>query len=326
MPGDIPPTLSFGNLTWYFWNILNSQLLLPLFLLLVAGTAWLAVTLFRHRRETWARSSERHRSPARARPDGCRQRQPMNGARGARRPRGPATELRPADEPWREARVLRRGARRVAGDHATPSHDIRYAIPLLPYLAVLATGWIVHLPRAASWAAIAVLALGVVANTLGTTFGVGKTEAVTLVNPPPAGEEYADTVILLDRRLPGRRRRTATATSRACSKPCTATACVPIAWSAVQSREPDFDTEGLLPLTRIAELSPIVTGAPEFRNLPNTATLLHLPVTAGSPPPCTRFTDGTGVWVARYNPASGKVELYCPYRSPQFYGTLPAGA
>src|SRR5262249_16935126 len=48
----------------------------------------------------------------------------------------------------------------------TPHHDIRYAMSLLPYLAVLGTGWIVHLPRAARLAAACVLVLAVAANTL----------------------------------------------------------------------------------------------------------------------------------------------------------------
>jgi len=203
---------------------------------------------------------------------------------------------------------------------ATPSHDIRYAIPMLPYLAVIATGWIVHLPRAASWAAIAVLAVGVIANTLGTTFGVGKTEAVTLVNPPPAGEDYPDTVTFYstagflvagphrDGDVPG--------LLEVLHRDGVNT----VAWSAVQSREPDFDTEGLLPLARIAGLSYALTRTPEFSNSASTATLIHLPVSARTPPTCTRLTDGTGVWVVRYSPSSRKPELYCPFRSPQFYG------
>ncbi len=307
VPGDVPPTLSFANFTWYFWNMLNSQLMVPLFALLVGGTAWMALTLFRHRREAWSAHLSTRSSVGDARASG------RTAAGGGERALGARLELfAGALVAWL---VIT----------ATPSHDIRYAIPMLPYLAVIATGWIVHLPRAAGWAAIAVLALGVFANTLGTTFGVGKTEQVTLVNPPPAGEDYADTVTFYstagflvagphrDGDVPGLLevlRRDGVNT---------------VAWSAVQSREPDFDTEGLLPLTRIAELSPIVTGRPEFRNLSNTATLLHFPVTAGSPSPCTRLTDGTGVWVGRYNPSSGKIELYCPYRNPRYYGGLPAG-
>jgi 4-amino-4-deoxy-L-arabinose transferase-like glycosyltransferase len=318
VPGDVPPTLSFANFTWYFWNMLNSQLMVPLFALLVGGTAWMALTLFRHRREAWS-----SHLGAGSLAGGTQA--PGRTVAGAGK-RDSTSERAPKGERALGARLEFFAGAVVAWVviTATPSHDIRYGIPLLPYLAVIATGWIVHLPRAASWAAIAVLALGVVANTLGTTFGAGTTEAVTLVNPPPAGEDYADTVTFYstagflvagphrDGDVPG--------LLEVLHRDGVNT----VAWSAVQSREPDFDTEGLLPLTRIAELTPIVTGAPEFRNLPSTATLLHLPVTAGSPPPCTRLTDGTGVWVGRFNPSSGKVELYCPYRSPQYYGRLPA--
>jgi hypothetical protein len=329
VPGDVPPTLSFANFTWYFWNMLNSQLMVPLFALLVGGTAWMALTLFRRRREAWAAHLSAGSFAGGAQASGHTSAGAGERAVGARRSSVVgAGERAPSGEGALGARLEFFAGAVVAWliITATPSHDIRYGIPMLPYLAVIATGWIVHLPRAASWAAIAVLALGVVANTLGTTLGVGKTEAVTLVNPPPAGEDYADTFTFYstagflvagphrDGDVPG--------LLEVLHRDGVNT----VAWSALQSREPDFDTEGLMPLMRIAELSPIVTAAPEFRNLSNTATLLHLPVTAGSPPPCTRLTDGTGVWVGRYNPASGRVELYCPYRNPEYYGGLPAGA
>ncbi len=330
VPGDVPPTLSFANFTWYFWNMLNSQLMVPLFALLVGGTVWMAVTLFRHRREAWGAHLGAGLLAGGTQASGRTAARSVSASRSAAAGTG---ERSTGERPPRGEGALGARLEFFAGAlvawlviTATPSHDIRYGIPMLPYLAVIATGWIVHLPRAASWAAIAVLALGVVANTLGTTFGVGKTEAVTLVNPPPAGEDYADTVTFYstagflvagphrDGDVPG--------LLEVLHRDGVRT----LAWSGRQSREPDFDTEGLLPLTRIAELAPIVTGPPEFSSASNTATLLHLPVTAGAPPPCARLTDGTGVWVGRYNPASGKVELYCPYRSPQFYGPLPAGA
>jgi 4-amino-4-deoxy-L-arabinose transferase-like glycosyltransferase len=299
--GDIPPTLSLANFAWYFWNMLNSQLLVPLFALLLGGTAWMILTLFRHRREAW----------------------------GAKLSAPPATV---AQAPQRSAaspdeRALGARLEFIVGAFVawlfitvTPSHDIRYAIPMLPYLAVIATGWIVHLPRAASWAAIAVLALGVTANTLGTTFGVGKTLQVALVHPLPQGEEVADAITFYsttgflvagpsrDGDVPGL---LATLKREGVST---------IAWSAEQSREPDFDTEGLLPLANIAGLTPALTREPEFANTSATATLIHLPTSAQASPPCTRLSDGTGVWVVRYNPASQKTELYCPYRNPKFYG------
>jgi 4-amino-4-deoxy-L-arabinose transferase-like glycosyltransferase len=301
VPGDIPPTLSLGNFAWYFWNILNAQLLVPLFALLVGGTAWMAVTLFRHRREAWR----------------------------ARSPGPPAASARPPGHSAaaRDERVLGARLEFFLGAFVawlfitvTPSHDIRYAIPLLPYLAVIATGWIVYLPRAAQWAAIAVLALGVGANTLGTTFGAGSTLEVELVHPLPVGEESADAITFYstagflvagpkrDGDVPG--------LLAALQREGVNT----VAWSGEQSREPDFDTEGLLPLADIAGLTPVLTREPEFANTGGTATLIHEPTSAQPSPPCTRLSDGTGVWVVRFDPATQKTELYCPYRNPQFYG------
>jgi 4-amino-4-deoxy-L-arabinose transferase-like glycosyltransferase len=274
VPGDIPPTFSLANLGWYFWNILNSQLLVPLFALLFVGTVWMIATLGRHRHAAFG-----------ARLEFCA------GAFVA----------------WLFITL-------------TPSHDIRYGIPLLPYLAVIATGWIVYMRRAVAWAAISVLALGVIANTLGTTFGVGKTVQLALVHPLPQGEEAPDAVTLYstsgflvagpsrDGDIPGlltALRRNGVGT---------------VAWSVEQSAAPDFDTEGLLPLARIAGLSPAVTGTPEYSGSSNTATLIHRPITASSPPACARLSDGTGVWVVRYDTAAADLTYYCPTRHPQYYG------
>lgn len=300
IPGDIPPTLSITSFTWYFWNMLNSQLLLPLFTLLVGGTAWMIVTLVRHRREAFG----------------------VKGWGGA------APVPRATGSPTSGRDQLALGARLEFFVGAvvawlfitlTPSHDIRYAIPLLPYLAVIATGWIVYLPRVAGWAAIAVLALGVLANTLGTTFGVAKTVQVALVHPLPPGEElpgditfYSTSGFLVagprrDGDVPGMLdalRREGVRT---------------VAWSIEQSRAPDFSYEGLMPLARIAKLSPAVTQSPEYGRSASIATLLHESASARPAPPCTRLSDGTGVWVVRYDTAARKLALYCPTRRPRFY-------
>jgi hypothetical protein len=42
-------------------------------------------------------------------------------------------------------------------------------------------------------------------------------------------------------------------------------------------------------------------------------------VSASGAPPCTRLSDGTGVWVVRYDAAAGKLAFYCPTRSPRYY-------
>jgi hypothetical protein len=298
VPGDIPPTFSIASFTWYFWNILNSQLLFPLFTLLLGGTAWMIVTLVCHRREA-------------LRANGAPQ---IVGGGGT-------SSVASTGERVYAARLEFFVGAFVAWLFITltPSHDIRYGIPLLPYVAVIATGWIVYLPRAAGRVAIAVLTLGVIANILGTTFGLGSTVQVALVHRPPPGEQVADTITFYstagflvagprrDGDVPGllealRRERVST-----------------VAWARNEGRGPDFSTEGLVPLTLIAKLAYVLTDTPEYSRYAKAVTLIHQPVTARTPPACTRLSDGTGVWVVRHDVATGELALYCPARRPRFY-------
>ena len=198
---------------------------------------------------------------------------------------------------------------------ATPHHDIRYGLPLLAFVSVIATGWIVHLPRTARVAAIAVLVLGVCANTLADTFGVGREVSVAVGNALPGGDHvivYTPNGFLAagptrDGDVPGLLEALRREGVRS------------VTWSIEQSQGPNFSFEGLLPLARIAELAPAVAQGLEYSRSASVATLIHEPVTTGSPPTCTRLSDGTGVWVARYDLAAGKPALYCPTRHPRFY-------
>jgi len=203
----------------------------------------------------------------------------------------------------------------------THHHDIRYDMPLMPYLAVIGTGWIVHLSRLPRLIGTGVLVLAVAANTLGTTFGVGGKAEVKLVSAPPSTEADPDRIVFYsnvgflvagpqrDGDVPGllRALRRNGVTS--------------VALNARQSEAPDFSFEGVRPLAMIAGLSPsFETVRAESRS--TAVILIHESIPPGAPPPCTRLSDGTGVWVARRNAASGKVELYCPFRYPQFYGRV----
>jgi 4-amino-4-deoxy-L-arabinose transferase-like glycosyltransferase len=271
-PGNIPPTLSIDNFSWYFWNVLNSQLLAPLFAFVLAGTAWMLAATVRDRGRQAARLEF------------------LVGCFGA----------------WLAITL-------------TPHHDIRYGLPLLGFLAVLATGWIVELPRPPRLALSALLVLAVVANTLGMDFGVGHEVKLALADPPPATEQAPDRIVLYttsgfltsapsrDGDVPGllqTLRRNGVST---------------ISWSLEQSLGPDFSFEGLLPLARMAGLTPAISERPEFSDSSSVATLLHEPVSPGKHATCTRLSDGTGVWIARFDTVAGRMALYCPSRRPQFY-------
>ena len=201
----------------------------------------------------------------------------------------------------------------------TPHHDIRYGLPLLAYLAVIGTGWIAHVPRAARIAAIVVLAIGVSANMLGIDFGVGSEVKVALATPLPSTEQGPDRIVLYSTNG-----FLASAPSRDGDVPGLLEALhragvSTIAWSGEQSALPDFSSAGLTPLAQIARLTPVPTERLEYSRTASVATLIHEPASARTAPTCTRLSDGTGVWIARYDAGAGKLAFYCPTRHPQFY-------
>ncbi len=200
----------------------------------------------------------------------------------------------------------------------THHHDIRYDMPLMPYLAVIATGWIVYLPRVARLAATGVLVLAVAANTLGTTFGVGGTVETTLVSSPPATEASPDRIVFYSNGgfLVAGPKRDGDVPSllRALRQ----NGVKVVAWNERQSEAPDFSFEGLRPLAMIAGLSPSFETT-RANTSSTVAALIHQPIAPNAPATCTRLGDGTGVWVLRINPATSRLELYCPFRHPSFY-------
>ncbi len=272
--GNIPSRFSTDNLTWYFWSVLNSQLLAPLFVLAVAGTVWMAVAVVR----------ERARQPARL--------EFLVGSAAA----------------W------------LVITFVTIHHDIRYGLPLLAFVSVLATGWIAHLPRAARLVASALLVLGVLANTLAIDFGVGGEASIALARVLPSTEQLPGRVVLYstagfltaapsrDGNVPGLlqalRRNGVSA----------------VALSAEQGAAEDFSFEGLKPLAMIAGLSSVITNRVEYSRSTSAATLIHEATGARTARACTRLSDGTGVWVVRYDTAAGRLAYYCPQRHPQYYG------
>jgi 4-amino-4-deoxy-L-arabinose transferase-like glycosyltransferase len=201
----------------------------------------------------------------------------------------------------------------------TPHHDIRYGMPLLPYMAVIATGWIVSLPILARRAAVGVLVAGVALNTLSTTFGAGGQVSVAVARRASSTHLLPASIVLYsssgflvsgpkrDGDVPGllqALRRDGVQTVR---------------WSAKESAAPDFSSEGLEPLALIARLTPAVTRGLRFTNSSDVATLIHKPIPAHAPPPCATLSDGTGVYVIRFDPAARRTMLYCPSRHPEYY-------
>jgi len=204
----------------------------------------------------------------------------------------------------------------------TRHHDIRYDMPLMPYLAVIGTGWIVHLSRVPRLAATGVLVLAVVANTLGTTFGVGGQVETTLVRSPPATEAFPDRIVFYSNvgfLVAGPKRDGDVPGLLQALRP---TGVREVTWLLKQSQGPDFSSEGLRPLAMIAGMSPGLATNLEATGVNTSSTivaLIHQSALPGEPPACARLSDGTGVWVLRRNPASGKIQAFCPFLHPHYY-------
>jgi 4-amino-4-deoxy-L-arabinose transferase-like glycosyltransferase len=187
----------------------------------------------------------------------------------------------------------------------TPHHDMRYAMPLIVYLAVLGTAWIARLRRPARRLTTAALALTVVATTLGATFGVGHEVRVPLgqdaVVAQRRGVPPRERIVLYSDhafRVSGPRREDdVLGFMRALRREGVSG----ISWDYRQSPfdDPIFDLQGVTLFARFAGLSAGDPTSPESQAGqadPRHAVLLRLRARADQPP-CMRLSDGTGVWV-----------------------------
>jgi hypothetical protein len=273
--GVAPARGSPVNFEWYFWNILNSQLLLPLFLFAVIGWVWMLLGFLRRR--------------------------PVSAF---------APELAVgAFVAW-------------LGITETFVHDNRYSMPMLVYLAVIGSFWIVRLPRGGSITATLLLIAIFAINTLGDTFGVGPNLSTSLPNATAGSEQGPGTFTLFSTSgylvsapehegnllavIEDLKRRGLTYVLFGSN-------------SAVPKA--DFSVEGLHALATIAGLNPNFLPTPGVPTATwnKVAVVANFTSGAGRPPPCLRLRNGTGVWVSLGNPAAPVTRYYCPYRHPQLY-------
>ena len=269
-PDNLPPFLSLRELSWYGWSTLNSQLLVPLFVLVVAGAVWMLLAVRSHGEM-----------------------------------RGPRLQLL--------------GGAVIAWVFITltPLHDIRYDMPLMPYLAVIGTGWISYLGRTARTLAISVLVIGVVANTLGATFGFGGPLRIPLAQPLPATEAASDRITFYTNEgflVAGPKR---DGEILGLLKAMRREGVRTVAVNAEESQVSDFSYEGLIALAYIANLKDLTTQGPDYLRSAAAVTLIHLPAGAQGHD-CAKLSDGSGVAAVRFDPAAGRWTYYCPARS-QFH-------
>jgi 4-amino-4-deoxy-L-arabinose transferase-like glycosyltransferase len=198
-------------------------------------------------------------------------------------------------------------------------HDTRYSMPLLLYPAVFAAGGIVALPGRWRILATGALVLVVVANTLGSTFGVGMQYRIALPGASPTALEQSGYLTL----YPGgflvsgpHRDGDLLATLQALRHEGVRF----IKWPPEEGAEPDFSNGGVSALSQIAQLESPAPGTPIEALGRSIAVLAHGKILPHEVPPCVTLDDGTGVWVRVGDPLARGAQDYCPFPRPHYYG------
>lgn len=210
----------------------------------------------------------------------------------------------------------------------TPHHDVRYTMPLIVFLAVLGTGWIVQLPRSAGRLATVLLLIAVAASTLGATFGVGHkrdpfpilpgNRAAALGEGVPrlhhwtiysnynfmvSGPRNGGDILGLLEKMRADGVRSAAIINEA----------APV-WYA------DFNQNGLLALMKIAKLSSLDGERIALSSLEQRQAIFFNQRALGSAPSCVPMTGGQGIWIRRGDPSDPRTPDYCPRSWPRYYG------
>jgi hypothetical protein len=189
-------------------------------------------------------------------------------------------------------------------------HDPRYSIPITPYLAILAAGWIPRLPLPARAAAATLLTATALANTLGVGYGIGPAEAsaptnTTYEQQPGRLTLYANDGLWVgsptrDGDLLGLLRALRRAGVRELSP------------SSELEDELEFSFPGIMVLARIAGLKAPSTPGDPLTAGRHYAFLMHGAPEPGLPPPCIVLADGAGVWVRLGGSDGPRAWSYCP--------------
>jgi hypothetical protein len=198
--------------------------------------------------------------------------------------------------------------------------DVRFMIPSLIYVAVLATGWIVLARPRLRLAATAMLGVVLAVSFVGISAGVGhavrislprastsgviRTRELTLYSPEGyirGGPEHDGNILALMRGL----RHAGIET---------------ITFDAGSTDVAEFTTYGLQVRAIQAGLAPTSVYDPAALGPRDAFMLRHFPQ-PGDPPPCQRLLDGSGVYVELGDPLKPFEEytFICPGRHPAVY-------
>lgn len=212
----------------------------------------------------------------------------------------------------------------LAAITAMPHKDVRYAMPLLVFLAVLGTGWIVRLRPVLRALAIAALVAAVTASTMGATFGVGSPHSGLLPGNwhAPLGQGVMPlnrfTFYTNHNYMVSGPRRGGDLLGLFRELRAAGVRKVGISGAATQE-DIDFNPNGLRLFLRLARLG-LPGGASPSQLGPRLATLIHGGA-FGTARPCVRLPGGDGgIWIRLGDPSARGVRDFCPRFTPRFYG------
>jgi 4-amino-4-deoxy-L-arabinose transferase-like glycosyltransferase len=197
-----------------------------------------------------------------------------------------------------------------------PHHDLRYTMPLIVYLAALACAWIVRLERRRQMVAVGALAVALVAAHLGASFGVGgrapellpgnraaaRGEGVPLATSPIVYASY-DFLVAAPQR-DGDVLARFKALRRAGVKRI-------VFVDQVKADDPWFEQMGLVVFAGMAGLTAPLSAIDATRLKRETAVAIRAS-SLDDTEPCTRLTDGSGVWMRLGDPNAPGARDYCP--------------
>ncbi|MGH2947794.1 MAG: ArnT family glycosyltransferase [Solirubrobacteraceae bacterium] len=188
--------------------------------------------------------------------------------------------------------------------------DPRYALPALPYMAVLGTGWIPLLRE--RWRVVAIAALGAVAlmNVVGTVADSGAPVRISFPGAPKSGLGERELTLY----APG---------GWIAGKPETEGAALEVLRGAAAdpnidavafdpgANQSDFNHPGLDILSRVAGIPIAIPFDPEDRRQ---VMLINRTPAPGNPPPCAVTGRGSQIYLARGSPEVPfeQREIFCP--------------
>jgi 4-amino-4-deoxy-L-arabinose transferase-like glycosyltransferase len=198
--------------------------------------------------------------------------------------------------------------------------DVRFTLPALIYVAVLATGWIVLARPRVRLIATALLVAVAAVDFFGVSIGIGHPVRVVLPGAPVASTVQARRITLYSPEGYIRGGPEHDGDLLALMRGLRRSGIRTVTFDAGSTDVSDFTTYGLQVRAIQAGLTPTAAYNPGALG-PRDAFLLRRVPQPGDPPPCQRLRDGSGVYVELGDPVK-PFETYtfiCPGRHPATY-------